>query len=381
MLAAPPKRSRPGATRGDVSAGGRKRAKRPPSNTYNTPHPHTTPHTRTFPFLIMRPANSTPLNGVPSAAIAFAVASTISSMTCDSISGVTTGAGEYAPMPPVLGPAREGGGRSGQCSREGRAPVAAGPGAAARHGLQGHIRCARKGLRRPPRALTRVAVADRLVVLRRRQRHRGLAVHERKERRLLAVKELLHHHHVACRGTHVRACVRARARECVQGCVSVHESVRVRSVCCPARPCGPWPPVPRARRTRAAERAVEQHRVDRGARLVHRRRHDHALAGRQARGLHHNGRALLPDVRLGGVCWGRVLGAGGAGGWMRGPDVSGSQHALHRQGGSLLCVAVACGARRSHAPALCLCMCACACVSVRSVPGRFGIRPAAHPRL
>ena len=46
---------------------------------------------------------------------------------------------------------------------------------------------------------TRVAVPDRLMVLRRRKRHRRLAVHQRKERRLLPIKELLHNHLVACR--------------------------------------------------------------------------------------------------------------------------------------------------------------------------------------
>ena len=106
----------------------------------------------TLPFLIMRPAKRTPEKGVPLLTIALAVRCTISSITCmqaapakalsnptatpqespghllneglqvclgrvticaaiqggcctcASTDGVTTGAGEYAPMPPVLGP-------------------------------------------------------------------------------------------------------------------------------------------------------------------------------------------------------------------------------------------------------------------------------------
>mmetsp|Transcript_21548 Transcript_21548/g.47288 ORF Transcript_21548/g.47288 Transcript_21548/m.47288 type:complete len:323 (+) Transcript_21548:841-1809(+) len=52
----------------------------------------------------MSPANSTPWKGTPSLAMPSTVGCTMSSTTMRSISGVTTGAGEYAPMPPVFGP-------------------------------------------------------------------------------------------------------------------------------------------------------------------------------------------------------------------------------------------------------------------------------------
>mmetsp|Transcript_3933 Transcript_3933/g.8488 ORF Transcript_3933/g.8488 Transcript_3933/m.8488 type:complete len:276 (+) Transcript_3933:246-1073(+) len=53
---------------------------------------------------IMRPAKMTPVNGQPSAAMPSTVGLMISRMTMSVISCVTTGAGEYAPIPPVFKP-------------------------------------------------------------------------------------------------------------------------------------------------------------------------------------------------------------------------------------------------------------------------------------
>ncbi|MCW0417473.1 hypothetical protein NB689_003227 [Xanthomonas sacchari] len=44
------------------------------------------------------------MNGTPSSRMPRTVGSTTSRITRACTSGVTTGAGEYAPMPPVLGP-------------------------------------------------------------------------------------------------------------------------------------------------------------------------------------------------------------------------------------------------------------------------------------
>ncbi len=53
---------------------------------------------------IISPTYRKPVNGAPSAAMPAMVGRTISSRMRRSTSGVTTGAGEYAPMPPVFGP-------------------------------------------------------------------------------------------------------------------------------------------------------------------------------------------------------------------------------------------------------------------------------------
>jgi len=53
---------------------------------------------------IMSPTKSTPAYGAPSFAMAASVGVTISSMTRPVMASSTTGAGEYAPIPPVLGP-------------------------------------------------------------------------------------------------------------------------------------------------------------------------------------------------------------------------------------------------------------------------------------
>jgi len=54
--------------------------------------------------VIMRPAYKKPVYGIPSAAIPRSVGKITSSIARWCTAGVTTGAGEYAPMPPVLGP-------------------------------------------------------------------------------------------------------------------------------------------------------------------------------------------------------------------------------------------------------------------------------------
>ena len=53
---------------------------------------------------IINPAKMTPVNGHPSAAMPSTVGLMMSRITTSVISGVTTGAGEYAPMPPVFKP-------------------------------------------------------------------------------------------------------------------------------------------------------------------------------------------------------------------------------------------------------------------------------------
>ncbi len=53
---------------------------------------------------IIRPAYRKPVNTMPSRAMPSTVGRMISCITFACTLGVTTGAGEYAPMPPVLGP-------------------------------------------------------------------------------------------------------------------------------------------------------------------------------------------------------------------------------------------------------------------------------------
>ncbi len=88
-----------------------------------------------------------------------------------------------------------------------------------------------------------------LVVLRRRERDRGLAVAQREERRLLAGQELFDH-------------------DLGAGCAQ----------------------------------AAREHHVDRGLRLSDARRHHHAFAGRKPVGLHDDRRALLADIGLRRLC-------------------------------------------------------------------------------
>ena len=133
--------------------------------------------------------------GMPSAAMPLTAGRITSRMIRACIAGVTTGAGEYAPMPPVFGPA--------------------------------------------------VAVAQPLVVLRRRERQHVAAVDHHDEARLLAVEEILDHD--------------ARAG--------------------------------------GAHRVVDEHRVDRGVRLGRRLRDDDALAGGEAVGLDDDRRAALARRR------------------------------------------------------------------------------------
>ena len=128
---------------------------------------------------------------MPSAAMPLTVGRITSRMIRACIAGVTTGAGEYAPMPPVFGPG--------------------------------------------------VAVAQPLVVLRRRERQHVPAVGHDDEARLFAVEELLDDH--------------ARAG--------------------------------------GAQRVADEHRIDRGVRFGDARRDDDAFAGREAVGLDDDRRALL----------------------------------------------------------------------------------------
>ncbi len=60
---------------------------------------------------IITPAYRNPVYGVPSAAMPLTAGMMISRMMRACSAGVTIGAGEYAPMPPVLGP------RSPSCNR------------------------------------------------------------------------------------------------------------------------------------------------------------------------------------------------------------------------------------------------------------------------
>ncbi|MNT87196.1 hypothetical protein D3C72_2275800 [compost metagenome] len=53
---------------------------------------------------IIRPAYRKPVNVMPSLAMPWMVGTMISRMTRACMAGVTIGAGEYAPMPPVFGP-------------------------------------------------------------------------------------------------------------------------------------------------------------------------------------------------------------------------------------------------------------------------------------
>ena len=94
-----------------------------------------------------------------------------------------------------------------------------------------------------------VAIADALVVLRRRHRQRGHAIHHRDETGFLAVQEFL--------DDDARAGI--------------------------------------------AERVAVEHVAHCGFGFVQGHRHDHALAGGQAIGLHDDGRAFLPDVSERGI--------------------------------------------------------------------------------
>ena len=53
---------------------------------------------------IIKPAYKKPVNAMPSLAMPLMVGLIISRITRACMAGVTIGAGEYAPMPPVFGP-------------------------------------------------------------------------------------------------------------------------------------------------------------------------------------------------------------------------------------------------------------------------------------
>jgi hypothetical protein len=151
--------------------------------------PHPLP---TLPFLIMRPAKSTPLKGMPSDTMALAVRYTISS--------ITWGGGDW--MDAHLFKAWSAMVETLACSPEGLATHPQKP----NQGIQAHLRLdLRRHHRRrrvgahAARVGPGVAVPHRLVVLRRRQGNGRLPVQQREEGGLLAVKKLLDDDHVAWR--------------------------------------------------------------------------------------------------------------------------------------------------------------------------------------